>query len=113
FGGYGNACNCISTLNNGVPTQVQVYLGTNLLKNDLTTGYADDTWQVNKRMSVSLGIRLDHYKPSLPDQTGPSGEVLPANDAFPKWNNWGPRIGFSYDLSGTGKTVVKAHYGLF
>ena len=26
--GYGNACNCVSTLNNGVPTQVQIQLGT-------------------------------------------------------------------------------------
>src|SRR5262249_18199799 len=115
FDGYGNACNCISTLNNAVPTQVQIYQGTNVSRNDLTTdaGYVDDTWLINKRLTASVGIRLDRYKASLPDQTGPSGEVFGANDSFPTWYNWGPRAGLSYDLSGNGKTVVKAHFGLF
>ncbi len=66
--GYGNPCNCVSTLNNGVPTQVQIQLGANVSKNDLTTlaGYADDTWRLAHRVTLSIGLRLDRYQPSLP-----------------------------------------------
>ena len=29
------------------------------------------------------------------------------------WNEFAPRIGMTFDLSGTGKTILKANYGYF
>jgi len=115
FLGYGNPCNCISTLNNGVPTQVQVFQGLNVSRNNLTTsaGYVDDTWRIGSRVTLALGMRLDRYQPSLPEQTGPSGQIFPAVDPVLTFNNWGPRAGVSTDLTGDGKTVLKLHYGKF
>ena len=93
--GYGNPCNCVSTLNNGVPTQVQILLGPNVSKNDLTTaaGFVDDTWRLNRRVTLSLGMRLDRYQPILPAQEGPAGQTFAAIDPVLTFNNWGPRVG--------------------
>ena len=115
FGGYGNTCNCISTLNNRVPNQVQIFLGPNVSKTDLTTsaGFVDDTWRLNGRMTLSLGLRLDRYQPGLPAQQGPAGEALAPVNSVLTFNNWGPRVGMSADLTGDGRTVVKLYYGRF
>jgi len=116
FPGYGNPSNSVSMLNNSVPTQVDLYLGPNVSKSGLWTyaAYADDSFRINQRVTLSLGLRLDRYVPLLPDQDGPTGtqhfdEVNP----IVVWNNIGPRIGVSVDLLGDAKTVVKANYGTF
>ena len=113
--GYGSACNCVSTLNNGVPAQVQIHLGKNISKNHLTTSsiFVDDTWRVIPRLTLSLGARLDRYQPILPAQEGPDGQVFAEIEPVLTFTNWGPRIGLSVDLEGDGTTVVKGHYGTF
>ena len=113
--GYGNPCNCVSTLNNGAPAQVQILSGPNVSKNDLTTtsGFVDDTWRLNPRVTLSLGMRLDRYQAILPEQQGPAGQTFPAIDPVLTFNNWAPRAGVSVDLTGDGKTVLKLHYGQF
>ena len=69
--GYGNPCNCVSTLNNGVPAQVQILSGPNVSKNDLATsaGFVDDTWRLNRRVTLSLG----HAPGSLPAEPSRAG----------------------------------------
>ena len=112
---FGNPCNCVSVLNNGAPAQVQLLLGANESKNDLTTAaaYIDDTWRPNSRLTLSLGLRFDRYQPGLPAQEGPAGQTFAAIDPVLTFNNWGPRVGFNADLTGDGKTVVKVNYGQF
>jgi hypothetical protein len=29
------------------------------------------------------------------------------------WNNWGPRVGFAYDVTGNQKTIIRAGFGMF
>ena len=113
--GYGNPCNCVSTLSNGTPAQVQVRLGPNVSKSALTTaaGFVDDAWRLNGRVTLSLGMRLDRYQPILPEQQGPAGQTFAAIDPVLTFNNWAPRAGMSADLTGDGKTVLKLHYGQF
>lgn len=115
FFGYGHACNCISTFNNQLPAQVQVFLGANVAKSGVRTsgGYVDDTWRLNRAVTLSLGMRLDRYQLTLPEQDGPAGQTFAPIDPVLTFNNWGPRAGISTDLTGDGKTVLKVHYGRF
>ena len=113
--GYGNPCDCLSTLNNGAPAQVQIRLGPNVSKSALTTaaGFVDDAWRLSRRVTLSLGMRMDRYQPVLPEQQGPAGQTFLARDPVLTFNNWAPRVGMSADLTGDAKTVLKLHYGQF
>ena len=76
-------------------------------------GFVDDTWRLTRQMTLSLGVRLDRYQPILPAQEGPAGQTFAAIDPVLTFNNWGPRLGMSADLTGDGKTVLKLFYGKF
>ena len=115
FRGFGDPCNCVSVFNNNTPSQVYLYQSPVNSKTGLwaTTVYANDAWQVNNRLTLNLGIRLDRYQPFLPEQTGPGGQTFATVDEILVWKNLGPRLGASYDLSGKGKTVLKFNYGRY
>ncbi len=115
FYGFRDPRNAVSIFNNGVPTQVRIFLAPNVSENALWThgAYVTDTWQATRQLTLTLGLRYDRQQPFLPAQQGPTGERFAAVDRVLVWHNWGPRLGGSYDLSGRGKTVVKAHYGQY
>jgi carboxypeptidase family protein len=79
--------------------------------------FVQDTW-TTKRLTISPGIRFDHFNSSIPAQTEAAGRFVPARqfDAItniPNWNNISPRIGASYDLTGKGRTAIKGNFGVY
>jgi hypothetical protein len=80
--------------------------------------FADDTFQVNDRLTLNLGIRFDTSKAYSPEQPGlnedltETGETFPSQDHF-TWNTVSPRLGFNVKLTGDGRTVFKGHWGRY
>jgi len=66
-------------------------------------GFVQDSWQVMKRLNISLGVRLSQYWGQV---KGVSGAVYSASRIA-------PRLGFTFDLLGDKTTILKGHYGQF
>jgi hypothetical protein len=115
FYGFPHPTNAVHIFNNGAATQVRLYQSPTVAKNGIWShaGYANDTWQINKRVTANVGLRLDRQQTFLPDQQGPNGQSFPAVDRVYVWNNFGPRLGVTYDVTGDAKTVLKANYAQY
>jgi hypothetical protein len=96
--GFGNPVYAISTLDTGV--------------------FAQDNWKVSSRLTMELGLRYDHetIPAADPNLTSATGSFTPYNgmtNSPQDWTDFGPRIGFSYDLFGKGNTVLRSGYGFY
>jgi hypothetical protein len=61
-------------------------------------GFAQDTWKVNQRLTLDLGGRIDW-----------DGEPQPV----PRHAYFSPRLGFAWQMTHDGKTVLRGGSGLF
>jgi len=74
-----------------------------------TAFYAQDTWRVGKKLTLLLGVREEGE--ALTGNPGPSGERVNSEGSFK--NQWSPRVGFTFDPKGEGKTKIYYNFGRF
>ncbi len=109
-------------LNNGNPFEVYLFASPSISEQGLLTlgAYLQDSWRVSSRLTLNLGIRLDRYKSFLPEQEGPPvGRFNTTQLSFAEIPNVKtystpvPRLGMVYDVTGAGRTVIKANYAQY
>src|SRR5439155_13360907 len=80
--------------------------------------FVQDQWRLG-RVTWNLGLRYDYLRSYVPaiDQPAcfPINQVTHFDQAacLACWHDINPRIGFVYDLTGDGKTAVKASLGRY
>ena len=75
--------------------------------------FLEDAWKVLPRLTLSLGIReeyqqLPNTNVNLANPAIPETRVLPRNR-----KNLAPRFGFAWDVFGSGRSVLRAGYGIY
>jgi outer membrane receptor protein involved in Fe transport len=79
--------------------------------------YAKDTWRISDRLTLNAGLRFDRYTVYNDESVQPPGQFSPGG-SFPAltiftWNRLVPRVGTAFDMTGDGKTVIRASYGQY
>ncbi len=109
--------NGISTGIPGVPAP-----GASTITNEDLGFFVQDKWQVRSNFTLSLGLRWEAQifpEPVLPPTQTAYASLL-GNPNFPSdgtlhspKKEFQPRVGFAWDISKTGKSVLRGSYGIF
>ena len=73
--------------------------------------YIQDTWRPTRALTLNLGLRYEYQKLPQPEEGNPA---YPLTQRFAQdKNNFGPRLGFTYDVGGRHQTVFKGGFGIY
>jgi hypothetical protein len=105
----------------GAPSEVDIWNTPNTSVNDAvgTHFYLQDSWSLNRRLTLNLGARYDRYALGWPEQSYTPNQrayfepvSVQATDVV-TLASVSPRLGFAWDVTGRGKTVLKGFFGRY
>jgi hypothetical protein len=103
------------------------------------SAFFQDDYRIHPRLTLNLGLRYDLQFPLkdpqnrkltfvpgfqstvvpeafpgmlFPGDEGPDG-TIPDTIASPDYNNFAPRLGFAWDVTGNGRTAIRGAFGMF
>ena len=108
------------SFNRGIPTTITQYARPLIDLEHLKAAlgiYAQDRWTID-RLTLNYGIRFDYHNAYVPAQNLAAIPFVAARQYdpiydVPNWKDLSPRIGATYDLFGTGKTVLRGNWGSY
>lgn len=105
------------------------------LRKWVAAGYAQDEWRVSPRLTLNYGLRYEINTPytdirnrmnawepgrqSTVMPSSPEGLLFPGDSGVPPgiaavdYHEFMPRVGLAWDPTGSGKTTIRAAYGIF
>jgi Carboxypeptidase regulatory-like domain/TonB dependent receptor-like, beta-barrel len=80
--------------------------------------FAQDSWRASRHLTFNYGLRYDvEISPLFAPATAINAaaeKALGVQEGIRRdYNNFAPRFGLAWDPSGSGKTVIRASYGIF
>jgi hypothetical protein len=105
--------------NNGVPFQLRTMNAplASLNHSNYLGVYGQDSWTLARRLTLNLGLRVEHDAAYAPQQCREAGPFAAAQcwdeNRLVTFNSLAPRAHVAFDITGDGKAVIKGGYGRF
>jgi hypothetical protein len=95
------------------------------------SAYIQDDWSVTDRLTINLGLRYDYWDGfDLDQRSNPIWQTLSSQTRYNEYflrdfqggragvlenddNNIGPRVGFTWDISGDGQKLLRGGWGIY
>ncbi len=96
--------------------------GFSKISNEDYAAFAQDSWKIRPNFTLNYGLRWESQifpDPVVPPQNTAYGIFLndprfPSDGTLPdQKNQWQPRLGFAWDVSKEGKSVIRASAGIY